>query len=117
LAAVVYDVHLRALFGEVEEARAGELRGLIERMGEINLTAIEESEELQKRFDFLTTQRADLESAIEQLETAIEKINRASRKRFRDTFDAVDANFRAVFPRMFGGGKAHLQLTNADDLL
>ena len=47
-----------------EEQRATELRGLIERMGEINLTAIEESEELQKRFDFLTTQKADLESAI-----------------------------------------------------
>jgi chromosome segregation protein len=117
LADVVQDYHLRPLFGTVEEQRATELRGLIERMGEINLTAIEESEELQKRFDFLTTQRADLESAIGQLETAIEKINRTSRKRFRETFDAVDAQFRAVFPRMFGGGKAHLQLTNPDDML
>ncbi len=61
---VVHDYHLRPLFGDVEETRAEELRGLIERMGEINLTAIEESEELQKRFDFLTTQRSDLESAI-----------------------------------------------------
>jgi chromosome segregation protein len=114
---VVQDYHLRPLFGAVEEQRATELRGLIERMGEINLTAIEESEELQKRFDFLTTQRTDLESAIGLLETAIEKINRTSRRRFRETFDAVDAQFRAVFPRMFGGGKAHLQLTNPDDLL
>jgi chromosome segregation protein len=86
-------------------------------MGEINLTAIEESEELQKRFDFLTTQKTDLESAISQLETAIEKINRASRKRFRETFDAVNAKFREVFPRLFGGGRAHLQLTDEADLL
>jgi chromosome segregation protein len=117
LAAVVYDYHLRPLVGEAEEARISELRGLIERMGEINLTAIEESEELQKRFDFLTTQRADLDSAIEQLESAIEKINRASRKRFRETFDAVNAKFQEVFPRLFGGGRASLQLTDEGDLL
>jgi chromosome segregation protein len=117
LASVVQDFHLRPLFADVEEARAKELRGLIERMGEINLTAIEESEELQARFDFLTTQRADLESAISQLETAIEKINRASRKRFRETFDAVNTKFREVFPRLFGGGHAHLALTDEGDLL
>jgi chromosome segregation protein len=117
LAAVVQDFHLRPLFSDVEEERAKELRGLIERMGEINLTAIEESEELQTRFDFLTTQRADLDSAIGQLETAIEKINRASRKRFRETFDAVNDKFKEVFPRMFGGGHAHLSLTDDGDLL
>jgi chromosome segregation protein len=117
LAGVVQDFHLRPLFGEVEDTRAKELRGLIERMGEINLTAIEESEELQARFDFLTTQRADLESAISQLETAIEKINRASRKRFRETFDAVNLKFQEVFPRLFGGGHAHLALTDDGDLL
>jgi chromosome segregation protein len=117
LAGVVIDYHLRRLVGEVEEARMTELRGLIERMGEINLTAIEESEELQKRFDFLTTQRSDLESAIGQLESAIEKINRASRKRFRETFDAVNVKFREVFPRLFGGGRAYLSLTDESDLL
>src|SRR5204863_5048071 len=108
LAAVVIDYHLRPLVGEAEEARMNELRGLIERMGEINLTAIEESEESQKRFDFLTTQKADLESALSQLEDAIEKINRASRKRFRETFDAINTKFEEVYPRMFGGGRAHL---------
>jgi chromosome segregation protein len=117
LARVVYDYHLRALFGAVEEQRTTELRGLIERMGEINLTAIEESEELQLRFDFLTTQRGDLESAIGLLETAIEKINRASRKRFRETFDAVNLEFQSIFPRLFGGGKASLVLTDESDLL
>jgi chromosome segregation protein len=117
LAAVVQDYHLRPLFGDVEDDRAKELRGLIERMGEINLTAIEESEELQSRYDFLTTQKTDLESAIEQLESAIEKINRASRKRFRETFDAVNTKFKEVYPRLFGGGHAHLALTDENDLL
>ena len=117
LAAIVIDYHLRRLVGEAEESRMTELRGLIDRMGEINLTAIEESEELQKRFDFLTAQRADLDSAISQLESAIEKINRASRKRFRETFDAVNAKFCEVFPRLFGGGRAHLHLTDESDLL
>jgi chromosome segregation protein len=117
LGAVVYEYHLRTLFGAEEEKRATELRGLIERMGEINLTAIEESEELQKRFDFLTTQKADLESAIGELETAIERINRTSRRRFRETFDAVNTQFEAVFPRMFGGGKATLVLTDESDML
>jgi chromosome segregation protein len=117
LGAIVIDYHLRRLVGDVEESRMTELRGLIDRMGEINLTAIEESEELQKRFDFLTTQRTDLDSALHQLEAAIEKINRASRKRFRETFDAVNAKFCEVFPRLFGGGKAHLQLTDESDLL
>ena len=114
---VVHDYHLRTLFGGEEEKRASELRGLIERMGEINLTAIEESEELQKRYDFLTTQKADLESAIGELETAIERINRTSRRRFRETFDAVNAQFEAVFPRMFGGGRASLVLTDESDML
>ena len=85
-----------------------ELRGLIERMGEINLTAIEESADLQKRYDFLTTQKADLESALSQLEAPIEKINRASRKRFKEVFDAINDKFQEVFPRLFGGGRARL---------
>ncbi len=117
LGLVVVDYHLRPLFSGNEEQRATELRGLIDRMGEINLTAIEESEELQKRYDFLTTQRTDLESAVAQLETAIDKINRASRKRFRETFDAVNAEFQAMFPRLFGGGHAKLALTDENDML
>ncbi len=117
VADVVTDFHLRPLSGEIEEGRVRELRGLVERMGDINLTAIEESAELQQRYDFLTTQKADLESAMSRLETAIDKINRASRKRFRDVFDTVNAKFQEVFPHLFGGGKAHLALTDESDLL
>jgi len=117
LGSVVHEYHLRALFGAEEEKRATELRGLIERMGEINLTAIEESEELQKRFDFLTAQKTDLEAAIGELETAIERINRTSRRRFRETFEAVNAQFQEMFPRLFGGGRATLALTDDSDML
>jgi chromosome segregation protein len=117
LAEVVYDYHLRHPAGQEEEARTTELRGLIERMGEINLTAIEESAELQKRYDYLTAQKADLESAIGQLEEAIEKINKASKRRFREVFDAVNLKFQEVFPRCFGGGKGRLALTDESDLL
>jgi chromosome segregation protein len=117
VANVVTDYHLHGLSGEIEESRVLELRGLVERMGDINLTAIEESAELQQRYDFLTTQKADLESAMSRLDTAIDKINRASRKRFRDVFDTVNAKFQEVFPHLFGGGKAHLALTDESDLL
>ncbi len=117
LGEVVFDYHLRHPVGQEEEARMGELRGLIERMGEINLTAIEESAELQKRFDYLTDQKQDLESAISKLEAAIEKINKASKRRFREVFDAVNEKFQEIFPRCFGGGRARLGLTDENDLL
>jgi len=117
VADVLSEYHQRLLSGDAEDARVRELRGLVERMGDINLTAIEESAELQQRYDFLTTQKADLESAISRLETAIDKINRASRKRFREVFDTVNSKFQEVFPHMFGGGKAHLALTDESDML
>jgi chromosome segregation protein len=117
ISTVITDFHLRDLSGKEEEGRITELRGLVERMGDINLTAIEESAELQQRYDFLTTQKADLESAISRLETAIDKINRASRKRFRDVFDTINTKFQEVFPHLFGGGKAHLSLTDDSDML
>jgi chromosome segregation protein len=117
LGELVFDYHLRHPVGQEEEGRMGELRGLIDRMGEINLTAIEESAELQKRYDYLGHQKEDLESAISKLERAIEKINKASRRRFREVFDAVNLKFQEIFPRCFGGGRAKLALTDETDLL
>jgi chromosome segregation protein len=117
LGLTVHDYHLRHPVGPEEESRMTDLRGLIERMGEINLTAIEESAELQKRFDYLTSQKQDLESAVQQLESAIDKINKASRKRFREVFDTINTKFQEVFPRCFGGGRAKLALTDENDLL
>jgi chromosome segregation protein len=113
---VVGDYHLRRQVGPEEEERLAELKGLIERMGaDINLTAIEEFEEISKRHEFLAAQRDDLENAVGQLERAIAKINRTSRKLFRETFDAINAQFQQTFPTLFRGGRAKLILTGDDD--
>jgi chromosome segregation protein len=113
----VYDHHLRPLAGDIEDKRAKELRDLIDRMGEINLHAIEEYNELETRFTFLSGQKGDLEKALAQLEEAIEKINKTSKKRFREVFDLVNGKFQEVFPRCFKGGQARLLLTDEDNLL
>src|SRR4029079_12256213 len=106
VASIFVDYHLRAPAGAKEDERAGELRDLIERMGtDINLTAIEEFQEVSTRFEFLSTQTGDLEHAVDQLEKAIDKINKTSRKLFKDTFHAVNAKFKEVFPRLFRGGQ------------
>jgi chromosome segregation protein len=109
------EYHLRPEVGPAEEERLAELRGLIERMGaDINLTAIEEFNEINQRFEFLSTQKIDLENALGQLERAIAKINKTSRTLFQETFDAVNAKFQEVFPRLFRGGSAYLSLAGAD---
>jgi chromosome segregation protein len=113
----LHDYHLRAPVSDVEEARAEELRDLIDRMGEINLNAIEEYNELDKRFTFLSSQKSDLEKALAQLEEAIDRINKTSRQRFRQVFDLVNAKFQEIFPRCFRGGQARLVLTDEENLL
>jgi len=92
-----------------------DLKAQAERMGAINLTAIEEYDELAKRHAFMSEQKGDLESSIADLKSAIVKINRASRERFRETFDRVNEKFQQVFPRLFNGGRAGLVLTQDGD--
>jgi chromosome segregation protein len=94
-----------------------QIRSKVESLGEVNLSAIDEHEELGERFRFLSEQRSDLEGSVSQLREAISRINRTSRRRFRETFDAVDARFRENFPRLFRGGKAGLSLTESEDVL
>jgi chromosome segregation protein len=116
LVEVVPDYHQRAPSGAEQDERAHELRELIERMsGDINLTAIDEYGEVARRHEFLTAQRADLESAVGQLERAIDKINKTSRRLFKETFASVNATFKEVFPRLFRGGHAHLSLAAAKE--
>ena len=76
-----------------------ELRQTIHRMGEINLTAIDEYHEIKERYDFLTNQMDDLTHALAQLEKAIAKINRTTKKRFEEAFHAIE-NFQQVFPKL-----------------
>ena len=106
--------HLDRPPSDEERQRLDDLKAQAERMGAINLTAIEEYDELAKRHAFLSEQRADLERSLADLKAAIVKINRASRERFQETFDRVNEKFQQVFPRLFNGGRAGLVLTQAE---
>jgi chromosome segregation protein len=94
-----------------------ETRKKMQGLGEVNLGAIEEHEELGERMRFLAEQKEDLESTLASLRDAIARINRTSRKRFKETFEAVAKRFSENFPRLFRGGKASLTLTESEDVL
>ncbi|HEY0974124.1 MAG TPA: chromosome segregation protein SMC [Solimonas sp.] len=96
-----------------EEKLASVLRR-IERLGAINLAAIQELEEAQGREKYLHEQHADLHGALETLEEAIRKIDAETKELFKQTFDKVDTVFRDRFPKLFGGGEAYLELTGED---
>jgi chromosome segregation protein len=102
---------------EKSEARLQRFRDRVARIGEVNLTAIEEYEEQQQRHDFLTAQRDDLVQSLEGLKKAISRINRTTRKRFLQTLEAVNRKLAEVFPLLFNGGSGHLQLMTDRDPL
>jgi chromosome segregation protein len=112
LAAAIHDWHLLPAPTEAQMEHLEVLRAKIERMGEVNLTAIREYEEISERHTFLAQQKADLESSLDQLDKAITKIDKTSKVRFMETFERVDGLFRQVFPRLFNGGKAGLSLAD-----
>jgi chromosome segregation protein len=93
------------------------LKGRIESMGQVNLAAIDESRHTQERLNFLTEQESDLQGAVDSLYTTINKINRTTRDRFKEAFDRINEKFQEIFPFLFRGGAARLELSNADDLL
>ncbi len=93
-----------------------DLEQKIRRLEPVNLAAITEYEEQARRKEYLDAQNADLTGALETLENAIRRIDRETRSRFKDTFDRVNTGIQALFPRLFGGGHAYLELTG-DDLL
>ncbi len=88
----------------------------IERLGSINLTAIDEYKSQFERMNFLNEQHADLIEALDTLDQAISKIDKESRLRFKETFDKINSGLQTKFPKLFGGGQAYLELTD-DDLL
>lgn len=88
----------------------------IQRLGAVNLTAIDAFAETRARKDALDTQIADVRSAIEQLREAIAVLDRETRQQFKTIFDAVNARLDPLFQQLFGGGQAHLALTEADAL-
>lgn len=92
-------------------------RKFVENFGEVNLLALSEYEQLKERFDFLTGQVSDLNASMDALQKTITKINNESRKRFAETFEAVNKCFQEVFARIFPGGRGELRLTDSEDLL
>ena len=89
----------------------------LEEFGEVNLLALSEHEELKERHDFLAAQIKDLNSSLDTLQKTITRINQISRKRFSETFEAVNHHFKNVFPRLFPGGRGTLRLTDESDML
>ncbi len=113
---------LEAVLAEMPEAGTAEaweenlhkLGARIERLGPINLAAIDEFKEQSQRKEYLDAQLADLNEALATLEGAIRKIDKETRTRFRETYDQVDAGFKRLFPKLFAGGHAYLELTGED---
>lgn len=117
-----YDLHtvLQSLpDNAIEEAwlkRLEDLSTRIQRLGAINLAAIEEYQQQSERKTYLDTQNDDLVEALATLQNVIQKIDKETRQRFRATFEQVNSGLQTLFPKVFGGGSASLELTG-DDLL
>ena len=98
------------------EKEIEDLRGKIDRIGPVNLVAIDEFEECSERAQYLTSQRDDLVKAMDTLQAAINKIDRETRSRFKETFEALNLGFKTFFPKLFGDGEAYMVLTDNDML-
>jgi len=96
------------------EQAVTQIDGRMRRLEPVNLAAIHEYGEASQRSEYLDAQNVDLTTALETLEEAIRKIDRETRGRFKDTFDRVNAGVQQLYPRLFGGGHAYLELTGED---
>ncbi|MCK9523179.1 MAG: chromosome segregation protein SMC [Proteobacteria bacterium] len=114
---VLSQYHLLPIPGASVHARIAELRHIIDRMGPTNPDAITECAALEERFERMSAQRADIEQAIADLEQAIARMDKESRKKFKEAFAVINEKFQEIFPRLFKGGQARLQLSDPDNLL
>jgi chromosome segregation protein len=96
------------------ERQVTEFDAKLRRLEPVNLAAIQEHAEASQRKEYLDAQNTDLSTALETLEEAIRKIDRETRGRFKDTFDRVNSGVQELYPRLFGGGHAYLELTGED---
>jgi chromosome segregation protein len=99
------------------EKAIADLRGKIDAMGAVNLVAIEEYQELEERYAFLTSQQSDLINAKQQLLEMIRKINQTTAELFSVTFAKINENFQIMYERLFNGGSAKLVMVSEDDIL
>jgi chromosome segregation protein len=102
---------------EALAVEVAELRDKLEHMGAVNVLAVEQAQEYEERHAFLTTQRQDLLDSIAELDSAIRKIDKASRERFQEAFQVINQHFGETFKQLFGGGTAGLSLLDEEDLL
>ncbi len=93
------------------------LRQRLESFGPVNMTALQEYQESEERFQFLTGQRADIEASIADTLKAIQDLNRRSKEKFQEAFEAVNRHFKEFFQKLFGGGECGIQLLDEDDIL
>ncbi|HEX2730651.1 MAG TPA: chromosome segregation protein SMC, partial [Polyangiaceae bacterium] len=114
---VVGDYHARPAPDAEHRRRIDELSKLIDRMGPVNLDAKAEYDDAEKRFHELSVQRDDIQLALDELDRAIRLMDRESKKRFKETFDAINELFKKTFSRLFKGGRGELMLTNPEDIL
>jgi chromosome segregation protein len=98
------------------EARIAEVRADIDKLGQVNLAAIDELKEQSERKTYLDRQYTDVNDALNTLEQAMRKIDKETRTRFEDTFNRINAGLNEKFPRLFGGGHAYLELVGEDPL-
>ena len=96
------------------DGRLIELRADLEKLGQVNLTAIDELAEQTERKNYLDRQFADVSDALGTLDQAMHKMDRETRTRFEDTFNRINAGLQEKFPRLFGGGHAYLELTGEE---
>jgi chromosome segregation protein len=108
---------LRSTDAEELETAIEQIKASIEKIGPVNLTAIEEFTELEDRHRFLTEQRQDLEQSMTSLKETIRRINRSSRERFTQAFEAIRDSFHQIFKLLFNGGRADLRLEEGEDVL
>lgn len=99
------------------ETKLDKLKRERESLGGVNLRAEEEAQELNEQLETMTRERVDLEGAIASLRQAISSLNKEGRQRMLEAFETVNANFTRLFTHLFGGGTAHLKLTESDDPL
>jgi chromosome segregation protein len=99
---------------QVWEKAVADFDAKLRRLEPVNLAAIAEHAEAAQRKEYLDAQNTDLTTALETLEDAIRKIDRETRGRFKDTFDRVNSGVQELYPRLFGGGHAYLELTGED---
>jgi len=116
LASVTADILNDLPSEEEREQVLDELKKKVEGMGDVNLVALDEYKEVQKRYEEMTAQKDDLSHSMDNLNSIIKKLNESYREKFAEAFNKVNTKFMEVFPKLFQGGRAELKIIGNEDL-